>query len=489
DRVAVGISSLVDANVIAAPLEIYSVERFSENCPDPELQWDPKTTSPFNTPGCAGEVVSFENVNFPHQAVLDNPNADTYATLSAGAGVAAGLGAYSSHIELKYGTDINAHEVSYIRVDAEGNLFDALLGGSLGDALGTVLGTVALGNQYIVIQAKDAAGNNVGLPQSSMGGLNSQYLRLVKDKDGRYYLAVTAPGPYRSVRIEYHHTAVVGAMGSSSLNVYGMCRETEFDLCEQATFTSWDGSGIALDIADLTNGGVANPEFAIDDNNSNYSTLNLGAAGVAASVSQIVYFTSKSNAEDELRVRLQLAQPGILNVDLFGNSKLIFYDGEQNVKEMTLQSGLINNLDLLALFNSGGVQSFTFAPGVVYDRVELKISSLVAVNTSAPIRLYGMSRLSAACPDPDFLDPTDVFNSPVCADGVEIANVRAVDDVDFAIDGDYNSYATMRADAGTIFGIGNEESILEIKYQNPVVANTTSYLRIGDDAGLLESLL
>src|SRR5690606_26230847 len=101
---------------------------------------------------------SFENVNFPYEAITDNPNADTYATLTAGAGVAAGLGAYSSHIELKYsGTGASAHEVSYIRVDSESDLFDALLGGSLGDAIGGLLGSVALGNQYIVVQALDAA--------------------------------------------------------------------------------------------------------------------------------------------------------------------------------------------------------------------------------------------------------------------------------------------------------------------------------------------
>lgn len=491
DRVAVGISSLVAANVISAPLEIYSIERFNTTtCIDSELQWDPKTTSPFNTPACVGELGSFENVNFPYEAITDNPNADTYATLTAGAGVAAGLGAYSSHIELKYaGAGAAAHEVSYIRVDSETNLFDALLGGSLGNALGNLLGSVALGNQYIVVQALDAAGNPVGTAHSSATGFNTEFVRLVKDKDGKFYLAVTAPGAYQAVRVEYHHTALVGAMGSSALKVYSMCRETEFDPCEQAAFVSWDGTGIALDIANLTNGGVANPEFAIDANNSNYATLNMGVAGVGSTVSHFTYFKTKSNIADELRVRLQLANPGILNVDLFGSSTLVFYNGEQNVAQMTLASGLINNLDLLGLFNSGGVQSFTFAPGVVYDRVELRIATLVSVGTSAPIRLYGMSRLSADCPDPDFLLPTDVFNSPVCADGVEIANVRAVDDVDFAIDGDYNSYATMRADAGTIFGIGNEESILEIKYQNPVVANTTSYLRIGDDAGLLESLL
>src|SRR5690606_830060 len=312
---------------------------------------------------------------------------------------------------------------------------------------------------------------------------------LVKDKDGRFYLAVTAPGAYQAVRVEYHHTALVGAMGSSALKVYSMCRETEFDPCEQAAFVSWDGSGIALDIANLTNGGVANPEFAIDADNSNFATLNMGVAGVGSTVSHFTYFKTKSDIADELRVRLQLANPGILNVDLFGSSKLVFYNGEQNVKEMTLASGLINNLDLLGLFNSGGVQSFTFAPGVVYDRVELRIATLVSVGTSAPIRLYGMSRLSADCPDPDFLDPTDVFKSPVCADGVEIGTVKAVDDVDFAIDGDYNSYATMRADAGILFGISNQPSVLELKFGSSVPANTTSYLRIGDDAGLLESLL
>ncbi len=490
DRVAVGISSLVAANVLANPLEIYSIERFgSTTCTDPELQWDPKTTPPFNTPACGVSLGSFENVNFPFEAVTDNPNWDTYATLTAGAGVAAGLGGYSSHIELKYNDAVPAHEVSYIRVDSESDLFDALLGGSLGNALGNILGSVALGNQYIVVQAIDANGNPIGSAYNSQTGFNTEFAKLVKDKNGRFYLAVTAASVYHGVRVEYHHTALVGASGSSSINVYSMCRETKVDLCEQATFTSWDGNGIALDALNLTNGGVANPEFAIDADNSNYSTLNLGVVGVAASVSQKIYFKTKSNIADELRVRLQLANPGILNVDLFGSSKLIFYNGEQNVKEMTLASGLINNLDLLGLFNSGGIQSFTFAPGVIYDRVELKISSLVAVGTSAPIRLYGMSRLSAACPDPDFLDPKDVFKSPVCADGVEVSTVKAVDDVDFAIDGDYNSYATMRADAGIIFGINSQPSVLELKFNSAVPANTTSYLRIGDEKGVLASLL
>ena len=61
DRVAVGISSLVAANVISAPLEIYSIERFNTTtCIDPELQRDPKTTSPFNTPACVAHWLAFK---------------------------------------------------------------------------------------------------------------------------------------------------------------------------------------------------------------------------------------------------------------------------------------------------------------------------------------------------------------------------------------------------------------------------------------------
>lgn len=493
DRVAVGISSLVGASVINKPLEIFSIERFLSTCPtDPELLWEPKTDSPFNTPDCAGTVVSFENVNFPYEAVTDRSDVDSYATLTAGAGVALGVGAYSGSIELKFdgATPIPAKEVSYIRIDGNENLLKTLLGGSLGSALGDLLGSVALGQQYIEVQMQDAGGNPIGGVYSSASGLNTELLKLVKDASGRYYLAVTtATLPYQSVRISYHHTALIGAMGSSSLKVYSMCRETEFDACEQATFTSWDGSGIPLDIGNLAKGGVANPEFAIDDNNSNYATLNMGVVGVGASVSQKIYFKTKSSTSDKLRLRLQLDKPNILAVDLLGSSRLILYNGDTKVYDQPIKSGLLNDLDLLGLFNSGGAQTFTFAPAAIYDRVELKISSTVSVGTGAPIRLYSAKRLSVDCEDPDVLPPTDIFEAPECANGVALGNVEAVDDVDFAFDSDYNTYARMRADAGILFGIGGKASSLELTFGNPAPANRTSYLRIGDDVGLLQALL
>lgn len=494
DRVAVGIASLVSANLLTNPLEVFSVERFSVSCQDPELAWEPKTVSPFNQKDCGASIVDFEHVSFPFEAIADNPNADTYATMSAGAGVGGGLGAYSSYLELKYTNPIAAHEVSYIRVDAESNLFESLLGGSLGDALANVLGTILLGDQYIRVIVKDDGGNQIGSTHTSQSGLNTEFVRLVKDAEGRFYLAITAAHPYRSIRLEYNHTALVGGMGASSIKVYGMCRETQVDLCEQATFTSWDGSGIALDIANLTNGGVADPQFAIDSDNSNYSTLNLGVVGLDSWVSQTVYFKSKSSTNDSLRVRLQLRNPGILNVDLLGEAKLKLYNGETLVYNQPLSAGIINNLDLLALINTGGVQSLTFFPNVIYDRAKLEINSLAGLNISAPVHLYEMSRIAQGCADPNFMAPP--YRSPMCADVIETGldgnnapHTYSVDNIANAIDGNHNSYASIRSGAGVIFGLGEVEGKLTMGYQADVPAGTVSYIRIAENRGLLEALL
>src|SRR5690606_4014455 len=65
DRVAIGLETLIEANLISNPLEVYSIERFSVACPDPELSWPPTTTPPFAAKDCGTTVQSFSNVNFP----------------------------------------------------------------------------------------------------------------------------------------------------------------------------------------------------------------------------------------------------------------------------------------------------------------------------------------------------------------------------------------------------------------------------------------
>ncbi|WP_026956701.1 DUF7507 domain-containing protein, partial [Algoriphagus vanfongensis] len=483
DRVAIGIESLVGANVIANPLLVYSIERFSDACPDPELVDPAETDPPFNVSDCAGEVVDWSHTNFPLNAI-DGHN-DTYATLSASAGTALGLGAYSSHIELKFAAPVPAGETSYVRIGLEEDNLNALLGGSLGDDLANLLGAVALGDQYFTVTPKNAGGTDI-YTASSATGFGSQNVKVVQDAEGRFYIAFTADEAYQSVRIDFFLTALVGVNNTATMKVYSLCRETEFDLCEQATFTSYDGAGIALDLIDITQGGVFNPQFAIDGNSSNYSTINLGVVGAAASIFQEIYFKTKSQATDALRLRIQLDQPGILNLDLAGAYRLILYNGEDEVYNESLQNALVNNLDLLGLLNSGGIQELLIEPGVVYDRVAFGIQSLVAVNTSAPVRLYGISRISDACPDPDVEEPP--YLEPVCAE--ELISAENADNLANLFDGNFNSYATIRSEGGTL-GLGAYSGHVTLGFGDGVIvpAGTTSYMRIDMEDDLLNTLL
>ncbi|MDR7132628.1 adhesin/invasin, partial [Algoriphagus sp. 4150] len=485
DRVAVGIESLVSANVISNPVSVFSIERFSEACPDPELETPAETDPPFNVSDCAVEVVDWSNTNFPLNAI-DGHN-DTYATLSASTGTALGLGAYSSHIELKYAAPVAAGETSYVRIEFENDELNALLGGSLGSALADLLGTVALGDHYFTVTPKTAGGTDI-YTATSQNGFGNQDVRVVQDASGRFYIAFTANESYQSVRIDHFLTALIGAGNTATMQVYSMCRETEFDLCEQATFTDFDGSGIALDLLDITQGGVFNPQNAIDANSSNYSTINLGIAGVGASVYQNIYFKTKSQTSDALRIRVQLDQPGILNLDLAGSYRVILYNGNQEVYNETLQNALINNIDLLGLLNSGGIQELTIEPGVVYDRVSFGLQSLVSINTSAPIRLYGVSRISEGCPDPDVAEPP--YLDPVCAE--ELISAANADNLQNLFDGNFNSFATINSSGGLLgTGLGAFSGHVTLGYGDGVIvpAGTTSYMRIDAEDGLLNALL
>ncbi|MBN7813050.1 DUF11 domain-containing protein, partial [Algoriphagus sp. H41] len=484
DRVSVGIESLVSANVIQNPVRIFSIERFNAECPDPELAEPAQTISPFTAPSCAVELVDWSYANFPQNAI--DGNGDSFAVLSASAGTALGLGAYSSHIELRYSSPVPAGETSYIRIGFEDDELDALLGGSLGSELADLLGTVALGDHYFTVTPKTPGGSGI-YTASSQNGFGAQNVRVVRDASGKFYIAVTAAQAYQSVRIEHFLTSLLGMENTATMHVFGMCRETEFDLCEQAVFTDFDGSGIALSLADISAGGVFAPENAIDENSSNYSTINLGVAGVGARVYQNVYFKTKSQASDALRIRLQLDQPGILNLDLVGSYRVMLYSGSELVYDEPLQAAVLNNLDLLGLLNSGGVQELTIEPGVVYDRVSFGLQSVAAINTSAPIRLYGIARISDACPDPEVAQPP--YLSPVCAE--ELVSSRFADNLQNLFDGNFNSYATINSRGGLVGDLGAFSGHIALGFGDGVTAGagTTSYMRIDAEAGLLEALL
>lgn len=485
DRISISKSSLVGLNVLSSPLYVYGIERYSVSCPDPNpLPVPTPTIPPFTTPECASNLIDFSGANFPYNTV--DGNHDTYTVLTSGTGLAAGLGGFDSFVELGYTDAVPAHTTSYIKIDVDGTMLQSLLGGSLGTALGSVVGSVALGNQYFVVDIKRANGTVI-YSASSANGFGTQLVKIVQDKNGRYYIAVTANEPYQNVRITHHLASLVGLNKRATMHVYNMCRETVVNTCEQASFTSYDGTGLNLSLLDISKAGVSDPYFVIDDNSSNYSTINLGVAGVAASVFQNIYFKSPSQKTDLLRIKVQMSQPSLVTLDLLGAYRVKLYKGSALVYDETLQNGLINNIDLLGLLNTGSIQEFTIRPNVVFDRVQFGLQSLVSIATGAPLRLYSVQRLSDNCQDPGFEVPP--YRAPVCAN--TLIGSENADMTEKLFDGNFNSYAVIRSKGGLLGQLGVYEGFVEMGFPNGniVPVGTTSYIRIDTDATLLQSLL
>src|SRR5690606_2217576 len=151
----------------------------------------------------------------------------------------------------------------------------------------------------------------------------------------------------------------------------------------------------------------------------------------------------------------------LANVDLLGGYTVYLFNGDQPVgSPITLENSLIPELDLLGLLNSGGRVNVELEPGagITYDRIRFEVASLVGVGVASPVRLYNVYRISDACPDPDY----EVPPFEVCAD--VIGDSENVDDIQNLTDGNHNSYATIRSDAGLVAGIGAYSGFVELGF-------------------------
>lgn len=485
DRIEVRLNSTVGLNVLGDGVRIYDVQRYDgTSCTNPLVAAKPtQTPNPFQTPSCAADLIDFDNVDFAQYAV--DGNNESYATLHADSGGLLVGPPTAGFIEMNLG-NVPANKTTYVRINYDEDVLDRLLGGSLGKLVGDLANDLLLGNQYFEVEAKNAGTSifNVSSANAFEGNANG-VVTLVEDNIGRYYLAITPDAAYDSIRITNHVEALLATGKKASLDVYNACFELGTDSCFPANFTSYTGSGLNLSAGDLNNAGVTNPYRAISANSSEYSEISLGIAGLAASVYQTIYFSQPSLANDKVQIRMMLEPSSALNLDLIGAYKVKFYNGSTLVEDNTLQGGLLNNIDLLSLFNSGGIVELEYEPTGTFDRVEIGVESVVGLGLSAPMRLYSVKRYGDTCPLTIADSP---FITPYCASNL-LASENA-DDVQNLFDEDFDSYATLKSGAGTLLGLGNKyEGFVEMGYDQPVAAGTTSYIRIAFDAGILENLL
>lgn len=487
-RAEVKLNSVVGVNLLGNGVRIFDVQRYDETagCTNPEIAAIPSATNnPFENPTCASGLIDFENVDFAQRAV--DGNNESYATIYADAGNLLVSGPTEGFIEMDLG-NVPANKTTYVRINYDDDVLDRLLGGSLGKMVTDLAGGLLLGNQSFEIAAKQ--GSNVVLSSSSSDafeGTSNGAVTLVQDDIGRYYIAITPSVSYDRLRITNKVSAVLSAGKKASLDVYNACFEIGTDSCFPANFTSYKGGGIGLNVGNISQAGVTDAYKAISDNSSEYSEINLGVAGVAANVYQTIYFGQASKPNDKVKIQVAIEPSSALSLDVLGRYQVKFYNGNTQVgSTKTLGEGVLNNLDLLALFNSGGIVDLEYEPEGTFDRVDIGAESIASVNVATePLRVYKVERYGDDCPLSITRSP---FQSPSCT--TTLLDAHNADNVQNLFDSDFDSYATLKSGAGVLLGLGNKyQGFVELGYDQPVAANTTSYIRIDFDQGILDALV
>lgn len=491
NRAELRLNNPVGLSILGGALQIYNIERFDASvaCVNPNVDPDPSLTDgPLEISSCAVSLGEYSNVDFPQKAV-DNNN-ETYARIHADAGNLLVNGASSGYIELDMGS-VSANKTTYVRIGYDEDVLERLLAGSLGELATDIGNSLLLGNQYIQVEVFENGVEVLNeISSDYFGGANGGsdgIVRLVEDNIGRVYLAIKPNVSYDKIRISNHVAAVLPLGKKTSLDIYDACFEIGQNTCFPANFTAFNGEGINLSVADLAHVGVKDPYKAISNNSSEYSEINFGVVALGSKVFQSVFFSQESDAGDKVKIKLMIDPSAVLSLGLLGAYKVKFYNGETQVgNDYSFEDGIINNLDLIALFSSKGIVELEFEPTGTFDRVDIGAETLVGLNTATgALRIYNVERVNNTCTLSTAESPFDITGY-----ANELTSWEHVDMVQNLLDEeDFDSYATLRSNAGPILGINSYSGYVEMKFPQLINAGKTSYVRIDFEEDILNALL
>lgn len=275
---------------------------------------------------------------------------NTFATVRANSGLALGLGAYSGHIELEYPTELVANTTSYIKIETEDDILSSLLGGSLGSLLSNITGIALIGNQELLVSAKN---DNVLIDEwnsAQAGDFGNEAAKIVIDRSGDYFAAITPNNAYNRIRLENRVGSLIGLSQERGLNVFSSFHFDNRQSCGVPSYTSFDGNGLTLDLLNLGGAGVKNPENAIDGDLSTFSNIGLGVINVFAALEQTFFFEESDMPGDHYYIKLAM-DPSLLEVGLANNIEIVGRQGAQNPTFVQSLSSLLS-LEVVGLLQN-----------------------------------------------------------------------------------------------------------------------------------------
>ena len=306
----------------------------------------------------------------PAQAVDNNPN--TESTITAGVSLLGG-GIFQNLIF------------------PAGNLPGNNTGAVVKVSTGTTLSLAVLG--AIKVQAYF---NNTPVGVVRDGG--TALLNLLANGN-QAEIFVPGPGvPYNRIRVTVDGGALAALTSINVFHAYFLQNTTNIN-CDAPVD---ELHGISGTVGAL--GGVNNPANAIDGVESTFSTLG-SAVGLAGFAQQTVVFPGLSAATDSVRLLVSTGAT-LLSLDLLGSVSIETFNGGVSNGLVPGAGGLLH-LKLLDPGSNIGV--LTFAPGVPFDRVQLRIGGPLSLLNS--VNLHEVSRTMA-------LPTTININSSASATGI-----------------------------------------------------------------------
>ncbi len=338
----------------------------------------------------ATSIISESNVTSSAHSIDANPA--TYSELEAGTGIIIGIGSYSSHIEMQFPTVVPANQTSYVRIETEDNILSSLLGGTLGNLLSGIVGVALIGNQEFGVEAKNGATVVLSGNSTNPASFAGERLKVVIDQNNHTYLAITPNQPYQSIRISNFVGSLIGLGMKKHMKVWDPYYVVQSPNCATPSFTSYDATGITLELLNL-GGGVHNLERAIDGNLSSHSTLSLGVVSVTSNITQRAYFEGLSQPTDVFAIRLGI-DPALLAITLGQGIRIRTQNGAQMVTNDVLQN-LLTPANIAAL-QSGNPVTIMVTPNAPVDRVVVELNGLLGVTVSQSMEIFEVYRISQA---------------------------------------------------------------------------------------------
>jgi gliding motility-associated-like protein/uncharacterized repeat protein (TIGR01451 family) len=364
----------------------------------------------------ASEISSGNRVDNAANATAANGE---FATVRSYGGVALGIGAYSGALKLEFTNSVPANTTAYIKVDGENNgLFDSLLGGSLGVLLSNEAGAALLGDHYVEILALNTLGTTVASGRTD-NLTSSSTLKVVRDKEGDIFIAITPKAAYTSLVVKDVTDALL--LGTENFtNVYHAfyINETPTICIPEGTFTSYDGTGITLDLLNLGATGVNNPEFAIDGDSTTYATISVGIISAFASMSQDIQFLNTASDTDQLEINISTQEGRLLNVALLQNIQIDLYEEDLVVYSTSLAAA---NIIAIQPSEALEIQTIIIKPNTKFDKLRMTLSSPVGINLAQQINLFSTKIKTA----PPTLSEGDENQSFCTVDIPKISDLKA----------------------------------------------------------------